>query len=139
MDINPIRTEADYEAAVRTIEELWSAAPGSPDADKLDVLATLVQVYEDKHHPIAPPDPVSAILFRMDQMDLTRKDLEQYIGSRSRVTEILNHTRSLSLSMIRNLHQGLGIPIEVLIQKQSRPVTRKPKTKKHQKAPPKAA
>lgn len=139
MDIHPIRTEEDYELAVRAIENLWSAVPGSPDADRLDVLATLVAVYQDKNHSIAPPDPVSAILFRMEQMNLTRKDLEKYIGSRSRVAEILNRTRSLSLTMIRNLYRGLNIPIEVLIQEQPRAIKRKSKTNKHNKAPRKAA
>lgn len=137
MVIKPIRTETDYEAAVRAIDELWSAPLGSPDADVLDVLVTLVTAYEENRHPIALPDPISAILFRMEQLDLSRKDLEQYLGSRSRVSEILNRTRCLSISMIRNLHQGLKIPIEVLIQEQQLP--KKPNRRKYKKAPRQAA
>lgn len=138
MDISPIRTEKDYEAAVQAIEALWSAAPGSPEADKLDVLATLVEVYQEKHHPIALPDPIEAIKFRMEQMDLKRKDLEPYLGGRSRVTEVLNGTRALSLNMIRNLHRGLGIPLEVLVQERPRPPAA-PARKKAKAPVPRAA
>jgi HTH-type transcriptional regulator / antitoxin HigA len=115
VDVRPIRTEADYEAALEVVERLWGAKSGTPQGDCLDVLATLIEAYEEKHHPIDPPDPVDAILFRMDQMGLTRKDLERYLGSRVRVSEVLRKKRSLSLSMIRNLHAELGIPAEVLI------------------------
>jgi len=114
--IKPVRTESDHELALKEIEELWSAEPGTDDADRLDVLATLVDAYEAKHHPIPPPDPVDAIVFRMDQLGLSRTDLEPYIGTRARVSEILNRTRTLSLAMIRRLHAGLGIPADVLIQ-----------------------
>jgi HTH-type transcriptional regulator/antitoxin HigA len=116
MAIKPVRTESDHELALKEIEELWSAEPGTDDADRLDVLATLVDAYEAKHHPIPPPDPVDAIVFRMDQLGLSRTDLEPYIGTRARVSEILNRTRTLSLAMIRRLHAGLGIPADVLIQ-----------------------
>ena len=116
MDIRPIKTEEDYDAALSEIERLWDAESGSLESDRLDVLTTLVEAYEEKHHPIDPPDPIDAILFRMDQMGFSRKDLEPFLGPRGRVSEILSRTRSLSLTMIRRLHEGLGIPAEVLIQ-----------------------
>ncbi len=116
METKPIKTKADYEAALAEVERLWDAVPGSEDADRLEVLTTLVEAYEERHHPILPPDPVEAILFRMDQLGLTRRDLEPYIGTRARVSEILNRTRNLTLTMIRRLHAGLGIPAEALIQ-----------------------
>jgi HTH-type transcriptional regulator/antitoxin HigA len=115
MDIQPINTEKDYEQSLAEIEMLWGAELGTPKGDKLDVLLVLVEDYENKHHQISPPDPVEAIKFRMEQMNLTRKDLEPYIGSRGRVSEILNYRRGLSLSMIRNLHSKLSIPLECLI------------------------
>ncbi len=116
MDIKPIRTEADHEAALTEVESLWQAPPGSPESDRLEILATLIEAYEEKAHPIDPPDPVDAILFRMDQLGMTRRDLEVYIGRRGRVSEILNRARSLTLPMIRRLHEGLGIPADVLIR-----------------------
>ncbi len=116
MKIRPIKTEADHRAAVAEVEQLWDTAPGSEDADRLDVLATLIEAYEEKHDPIPPPDPIEAILFRMSQLGLSRRDLEPYIGTRARVAEILNRTRNLTLAMIRRLHEGLGIPAEALIQ-----------------------
>jgi HTH-type transcriptional regulator/antitoxin HigA len=94
---------------------LMDAESGSDDGDELDVLATLVDVYEEKHFPMSAADPVAAILFRMEQQGLERKDLEAFIGSRHRVSEILNRKRSLSLDMIRRLHAGLGIPLAVLV------------------------
>jgi HTH-type transcriptional regulator/antitoxin HigA len=115
MDIRPIKTKRDYQCALARVEELMDAKPGTPGGDELDVLATLVEAYEDKHFPIDAPDPVEAILFRMEQMGLTRKDLEPYLGSRHRVSEVLNRKRALSLSMIRRLHKGLRIPLENLI------------------------
>jgi len=111
----PIRTAADHELALAEVEHLWGAASGTQEGDRLDVLATLIEVYEEKHHPIDPPDPVDAILFRMDQMGLTRKDLERILGSRVRVSEVLRKKRRLSLKMIRNLYTELSIPAEVLI------------------------
>ncbi len=115
MDIRPIRTDADHKHALVRIEELWDVAEGTPEYDELEVLATLVHAYEERNLPIDPPDPIEAIKFRMDQMGLTRKDLEPYIGSRARVSEILRRKRRLSLPMIRRLHKGLGIPSDVLI------------------------
>ncbi len=117
MDIRPIRTKQDYENALVRIETLISANAGTDQGDELDVLATLVDVYEQKEFPIDAADPVEAILFRMDQQGLERKDLEPFVGSRHRVSEILNRKRSLSLDMIRRLHVGLGIPLEVLVGK----------------------
>jgi HTH-type transcriptional regulator/antitoxin HigA len=115
-EIKPIRSEADYEQALGEIEGLWGAASGTPKGDRLDVLATLIDAYEDEHYPIDPPDPIEAIKFRMQQQGLTRKDLEGIIGTRTRVAEILNRRRGLSITMIRRLHEKLGISAEVLIR-----------------------
>jgi HTH-type transcriptional regulator/antitoxin HigA len=120
MDIKPVRTSKDHKAALAEVERLWEAKPGTPEHDHLEVLVTLVEAYEAKHHPIPPPDPVEAILFRMDQLEMDRKDLEVVIGSRARVSEVLSGRRSLSLEMIRRLHGRLGIPAEVLIREQTR-------------------
>lgn len=117
--IKPIKTEADYEAALERISTLMDAAPNTPEEDELDVLATLVEVYEDQHYPINFPDPLSAITFRMEQSGLTQRDLVPYLGSRSKVSEVLAGKRSLTLSMIRALHSHLGIPAEVLLQEPS--------------------
>lgn len=117
MEIRPIKTEQDYTAALAEIEALWGAGPDTPAGDRLEVLITLVEAYEAVHHPIDPPDPVDAILFRMEQAGLERKDLEPYIGRSSRVSEVLNHKRPLSLQMIRNLWEGLHIPLESLIRR----------------------
>lgn len=116
MEIKPIRTETDYEDALKEIELLWEAQPGSEEGDKLDVLATLVEAYEEKHHPILPPDPVEIILHYMESQNLTRHDLEPYIGTRARVSEVINKKRPLTLNMIRKLHEGLGISAEILVQ-----------------------
>ena len=116
MEIHPVKTETDYDAALAEIDHLWGSTEGSPDGDRLDVLLVLVESYEAKHHAIAPPDPIEAIKFRMEQMNLTRKDLEPLIGPRGRVAEVINRRRPLSLSMIRKLHQVLHIPLESLIQ-----------------------
>ncbi len=115
MDIQPIKTEKDYDAALQLIEELWDSEEGTAEGDRLDILITLVIAYEQINHPIYPPDPVAAIEFHMDQNELTRADLETYIGTRARVSEVLNRKRGLSIEMIRNLHEGLGIPLESLI------------------------
>jgi HTH-type transcriptional regulator / antitoxin HigA len=115
-EIKPIRSEADYEEALSEVERLWGAPSGTLDGDRLDVLATLIDAYEDEHHPIDPPDPIEAIKFRMEQQGLTRKDLEAIIGTRTRVAEILNRRRGLSITMIRRLHEKLGISAEVLIR-----------------------
>ncbi|MGR8921699.1 MAG: helix-turn-helix domain-containing protein [Gammaproteobacteria bacterium] len=111
MDIRPIRTKRDYERALRRIETLMDSGPGTDEGDELEVLATLVDVYEEKHYPVGAADPVEAILFRMDQQGLERKDLEPFIGSRHRVSEVLNRKRGLSLHMIGRLHADLGIPL----------------------------
>jgi len=116
MNIQPIKTDADYRAALKTIETLMMAAADTPEGEKLDVLVTLLEAYERKHYPLDLPDPVEAIKFEMEQKDLTAKDLEPMIGKRNRVYEILNHKRSLTLKMIWKLHQGLGIPAESLIK-----------------------
>ncbi|GAA4498375.1 helix-turn-helix domain-containing protein [Gluconacetobacter tumulicola] len=115
-DLKPIRNEADYDTALDEVGRLWGAKSGTPDGDRLDVLATLIDVYEAKHHPIDPPDPVEAIRFRMEQQGLTRKDLEPMIGPRNRVADVMNRKRGLSIDMIRQLHDGLGISAEVLIR-----------------------
>lgn len=116
MDIKPIKTEKEYEAALKEIEHLFDATPGTPDGDRLDVLVTLVEVYENEHYPIPLPDPIEAIFYYMESRGLTRADLEPYIGGRARVSEILNRKRPLTLSMIQRLNKGLGIPAEVLVQ-----------------------
>lgn len=116
MDIRPIKTEQDYDAALAEVEALWGSQPDTPEGDKLDVLITLIDAYEGIHHSIAPPDPVEAILYRMEQAGLQRKDLEPYIGSSGRVSEVLNRKRPLTIAMIRRLWGGLRIPLESLIQ-----------------------
>jgi len=114
--INPIHTDKDHEAALREIEQLWNAEPGTPAGDRLDVLFTLVEAYEKKHYPIPPPDPIDMIEFVLEQRGLTAKDLIPYLGSRAKVHEILNRRRPLSLAMIRKLQAGLGIRADILIQ-----------------------
>ncbi len=116
MDIRPLRTEDDYEAALKEIENLWGVPYGSPEGDRMEVLVTLVEAYEEKHYPIEPPDPIEAILHQMESQGLNRRDLEPLLGSRGRVSEILNRRRPLSIEMIRNLHAGLGISADVLVQ-----------------------
>jgi HTH-type transcriptional regulator/antitoxin HigA len=115
-DLKPIRTAADHRRALAELERLWGARSGTPEGDRLDVLATLIDAYETEHEPIDPPDPIEAIKFRMEQQGLTRKDLEPLIGSRARVAEVLNRKRNLSITMIRRLHERLGIAAEVLIR-----------------------
>ncbi len=116
MELRPIRTKADHKAALETISSLLDAPEGSREAGMLEVLSVLVEAYEEDHHPIAPPDPIEAIKFRMEQEGLTRRDLEPYLGSRARVSEVLNRKRPLSVEMIRRLNAGLGIPAEILIR-----------------------
>ena len=115
-EIKPIRNDADYEAALAEVERLWGSKLGTPRGDRLDILATLIEAYEDKQFPMGPPDPIEAIKFRMEQQGLTRKDLEEMIGTRTRVAEVLARKRGLSIAMIRRLHAKLGIPAEVLIR-----------------------
>ena len=118
MDIKPIRTEADFKASLKEISALMESdpEPGTADGDRLDILATLVEAYENRHFPMDLPDPVEAILFRMDQQGLKPKDLEPMIGQRNRVYEILNRKRPLTMAMVWRLHKGLGIPAESLIR-----------------------
>lgn len=121
MEVKPIKTDADYRASLKEIESLMAARPDSPEGEKLDVLATLVEAYERKHYPLDLPDPVAAIRFEMEQKGLTAKDLEPMIGRRNRVYEVLNRKRSLTLRMIWRLHEQLGIPAESLIKHPPQP------------------
>ncbi len=116
MNIKPIRDDADYQQALKRIDELWDAEPDTTKGDELDVLTTLICAYEEKKYQIDTPDPVEAIKFRMEQEGLNPADLTRYLGQRSRVSEILNYQRKLSLSMIRKLSTGLKIPIECLVK-----------------------
>jgi HTH-type transcriptional regulator / antitoxin HigA len=125
MVIKPIKTEAEHEAALREIERLWGAAEGTREGDQLEVLATLVEVYEQAHFPIDVPDPIEAIKFRLEQQGTDKRALIGLIGSRTRVHEVLRRDRTLSLAMIRRLNQTLKIPAEVLI----RPVRRRARAK----------
>jgi HTH-type transcriptional regulator/antitoxin HigA len=118
MDIKPIKTEVDYNSALKEIEQLMERdlESDTPESDRFEVLVTLVEAYEAKHYPIGSPDPIEAIKIRMDDLGLSRKDLEALMGSRGRVSEILNRKRPLTMPMIRRLHEALHIPLEVLIQ-----------------------
>jgi HTH-type transcriptional regulator/antitoxin HigA len=118
MMVKPIRTESDYEANLARLEDLIDARPGTPEGDELEVLATLIERYESDRYPIALPTPLAAIRFRMEQAELTARDLEKFIGSRSRVSEVLSGARPLSIGMIRSLNEHLGIPAEVLIREE---------------------
>jgi len=125
MEIKPIRSEADYEAALKEIETLVNSQPGTPDADRMDILVTLVEAYEARHYPIPEPDdPVGVLEYYMESRGLTRSDLLAYLGSKERVSEILNRKRGLSLEMMRRLHAGLGIPADLLMGKIARNSTR---------------
>ena len=119
MTIRPIRSASDHESALKRIEALMSAEKDTTEGDELDVLVTLVDAYENEHFSIDAPDPIEAIKFRMEQLGLERKDLEPYLGSRARVSEVLNRRRGLSLSMIRALHENLEIPLEALIGRET--------------------
>ncbi|MDR2875742.1 MAG: helix-turn-helix domain-containing protein [Methylobacillus sp.] len=116
MELRLIRTKKDYQTALAEVDRLWSATDGSPEADQLDVLTLLIEQYERVHFPIADPDPVDFLYHVMEARELTRKDLEPYIGPRGRVSDILNRVRPLTLEMIRKLAAGLNLPAEVLIQ-----------------------
>jgi len=120
MDIKPIRTKADYRAALKEIESLMNAQADTPEGERLDVLATLVEAYERKHFPMDLPDPVEAIRFRMEQAGLSPKDLVPMIGQLNRVYEVLGRKRPLTLKMVWRLHRGLGIPAESLIKQDQR-------------------
>jgi HTH-type transcriptional regulator/antitoxin HigA len=116
MDIKPIRMEADYEQALRRVEELWDSPEGSAESDELDILTTLLEAYEREHFPIDLPDPIEAIKFRLEQTGKDSRALIGVIGQRTRVYEVMRRKRPLSLNMIRNLHEKLNVPAEVLIQ-----------------------
>ena len=115
-ELKPIRTKADYEKALAEVERLWGAKSSTPKGDRLDILATLIDAYEAEHYPMDPPDPIEAIKFRMEQQGLTRKDLEPIFGTRNRTSEVLNRRRSLSIGMIRRLHERLGISADILLR-----------------------
>lgn len=116
MDIRPVETEADHEATLKEIDRLFDVEPDTPEANRLQVLVTLVEAYENKHHPIGLPDPIEAIQYHLESRGLSRRDLEPYIGTRARVSEIMNRNRRLTLPMIQKLSRGLGIAADVLIQ-----------------------
>ncbi|WP_027518689.1 type II toxin-antitoxin system HigA family antitoxin [Bradyrhizobium sp. WSM1417] len=116
MEIAPIKSNRDYRRVLKEIETLMSARRNSPEGDRLDVLVTLVEAWERRHYRLDLPDPVEAIKYHMEQSGLQPKDLIPFIGSRNRVHEVLNGRRELTLSMIRRLHEGLGIPAESLIK-----------------------
>jgi HTH-type transcriptional regulator/antitoxin HigA len=139
MEIKPVRNSKEHKAALAEVEGLWDAKPGSSEHDRLDVLVTLIEAYEEKHEPIPPPDPVDAILFRMEQLELDRKALEQLIGSRARVSEVLGRRRGLSLAMIRRLHGRLGIPAEILIRSNAPGRTKRPLSSSRRRSPIKRA
>lgn len=115
MNIKPIHSQEDLAAALARVAQIWGAATGSPEGDELEILAVLIEKYEAEHFPMPPSDPVEAIKFRMEQMGLTARDLEPFIGPSGRVSEVLNGKRKLSLAMIKRLHEGLCIPYERLL------------------------
>lgn len=116
MELHPIKTETDYQKALRAIESLFDAAPNTQECDRLDILSTLVEAYEKANFPIEIPDPIAAIQYYMDTRGWSRHDLEVCLGSRDSVSEVLSRKRSLTLEMIRKLNQQLGVPAEILIQ-----------------------
>lgn len=115
MEIRPIKTEQDYNNSIQRIEELWGAKRDTPEGDEFDLLSTLVESYEMTHYPIAPPDPIDAILFRMEQMEMTKTDMAKYLGSQSRASEVLGRKRPLTLKMVKSLYKGLKIPADILL------------------------
>lgn len=115
MEIKPIKTYADYNLSLKRIEELWGSKKDSPSGDEFDLLVTLVEAYEMKHYPISPPDPIDAIKFRMEQMGMTKTDMAKYLGSQSRVSEVLGRKRNLTLKMVKSLYKDLKIPADVLL------------------------
>jgi HTH-type transcriptional regulator/antitoxin HigA len=117
MNIKPIKTQKDYEYALKKVDELFDALPNTPKGDELEILVTLIERFEALNYPINTPDPIEAIKFRMEQEGLIQKDLIPYIGSKSKVSEVLNKKRGLSIEMIRNLHTYLNIPLENLFGK----------------------
>jgi HTH-type transcriptional regulator/antitoxin HigA len=115
MQIKPIKSKRDYTLALKEIQKLWDSKPNTTNGDNLEVLIILVKAYEEKHYSIDPPDPIEAIKFRMEQRGLKQVDLASMIGGKNRVSEVLSGKKSLTLKMIRNLHKGIGIPFESLI------------------------
>jgi len=115
MEIKPIKTDKDYNRSIERIEQLWGSKKDTPEGDELDLLVTLVEVYEMKMYPVLPPDPIDAIIFRMEQMEMTKSDMAKYLGSQSRVSEILGRKRKLTLNMVRSLYKGMNIPAEILL------------------------
>jgi len=115
MTIKPIKTERDYRTALKEIEKLWDAKPNTLRGDRLEVLVTLVEAYEQRHYKVEPPDPVEAIKFRMEQLGLKSSDLAKILGGRSRVSEVLNRKRKLTVDMMRSLRKRLDIPAESLL------------------------
>lgn len=116
MDIRPIKTKKDHAQALKRVEQLMGAKANSPEGDELDILVTLISAFEAKHYPIDEPDPIAAIQHRMEALGMDRKDLEPLLGSRSRVSEVLNRKRKLTMDMVRNLHVSMNLPAETLIQ-----------------------
>ena len=116
MTIKAIKSKKDYQAALARLDHIFDAKPGSSDGDELEILGILIKKYEQDHYPIDYPDPIEAIKFRMEQLGYTQNDLARVVGLKSRASEILNRKRKLSLEMIRQIHQSLGIPTDVLIQ-----------------------
>lgn len=116
MDIKPVKTKKDHVNALKRIEQLMGAKANSPEGDELDVLVTLVEAFEAKHYPIDAPDPIAAIQHRMEDLGMERKDLEPLLGSRSRVSEVLNRKRKLTMEMVRTLHVKMNLPAEALIR-----------------------
>ena len=119
MELKPIKTKRDYQAALRQAQRLWDAPAGSAEADALDVVTLLIADYEAKHFPIIDPDPIEFLEYVMESRSLARKDLEPYLGSRARVAEVLNRARPLTLEMIRRLSEGLGLPADILVRRYS--------------------
>jgi HTH-type transcriptional regulator/antitoxin HigA len=129
MEIKPIRNQADHQAALKEIEPLLESQPGTPEGDRLEVLVTLVEAYEARNFPIPEPDdPVQVLEYYMESRGLKRSDLVPFLGSKERVSEVLNRKRGLSLQMIQRLHTGLGIPANLLIGKQANKTASKPKS-----------
>ncbi len=116
MNLKPIHSDEEYEAALQEIDRLWDAIAGTPDGDALEIWVTLVEAYEKGRYELPPPDPIEAIEYFMESRGWTRKELEPYIGNRGRVSEVLNRKRPLTIAMIRKLEQATGIPASILIQ-----------------------
>lgn len=136
MDIKPIKTEEDYQEALETIDRDFDAQAGTPEGNRVEVLSILVEAYEAEHYAIPLPDPISAIEFHMERLGLNRRDLEPLIGSRARVSEILNRKRPLTMRMIRNLHDRLEISFDILMQRYPGSADRQPRTRNSARSTP---